>query len=145
MSSIELESQYKSASSHIEEQTKGEGVDTVYHTELSGHNLGTLQGFDAEKRQILNPQPSNVNPRPSFISRLVADVQSPEDPLNWSPRFKQYLAALSSLAVLCCNITGAGPSIAIVQQTIEWFGAPPTSANISKTAYVGDKCSYISP
>lgn len=30
----------------------------------------------------------------------------------------------------------AGPSIAIVQQTIEWFGAPPTSANISKTAYL---------
>ncbi|KAM0753504.1 MFS general substrate transporter [Meredithblackwellia eburnea MCA 4105] len=88
--------------------------------EFTGRQFGTSWAFDTKGRRVLNPRPSN----------------SPDDPLNWSWAEKQYLAAISCCAVLACNITGAGPSIAIVQQAIEWFGAPPTSATISKTAYL---------
>ncbi|KAF2220788.1 major facilitator superfamily domain-containing protein [Elsinoe ampelina] len=73
---------------------------------------------------ILIPTPSN----------------DPNDPLNWSKRHRVYIALLVSLAMFFCNFLAAGPSVAIVNIVIDYFGTPPMTpgfpAAIAKTAYL---------
>lgn len=85
--------------------------------EFAGRHFGTIKGYDDQGNHILIPQPSN----------------SPNDPLNWSWAYKNYIAVLVCSLVLMCNITGAGPSIAIIQQAIEFTGIPPA---VQRTAYL---------
>lgn len=84
----------------------------------------------------------------------------PNDPLNWydtliqpsttwlmmsrSARYRYYMAALVCLAMVMCNFLAAGPTVAIVEITIDFFGTPPPSpstpspgfaAAIAKVAY----------
>ncbi|KEQ72644.1 MFS transporter [Aureobasidium namibiae CBS 147.97] len=86
--------------------------------------------------RILYPKPSN----------------DPNDPLNWSKAYKIYLMCLTSIALILSNFVAAGPSIAIVELTIDIFHAyPPSplipgsfapasiarfSSSISKAAYL---------
>ncbi|KAG8165283.1 hypothetical protein KVR01_005558 [Diaporthe batatas] len=75
---------------------------------------------------ILIPKPSN----------------DPNDPLNWPQWYKNCIAVLVCVAILMCNFLAAGPTVTIVNTTVDFFPAsPPTvdpagfSANISKIAY----------
>ncbi|KAK3328904.1 major facilitator superfamily domain-containing protein [Apodospora peruviana] len=45
----------------------------------------------------------------------------PHDPLNWSQWYKYYMASVICLAMMMCNFLAAGPSIAIVATTMEFF------------------------
>jgi MFS family permease len=70
---------------------------------------------------ILIPTPSN----------------DPNDPLNWSTAYRWYIAILVCLAMFFCNFLAAGPTVAIVDITIDFEGPPgPTfPAHIAKVAY----------
>ncbi|KAL1595316.1 hypothetical protein SLS60_010007 [Paraconiothyrium brasiliense] len=61
------------------------------------------------------------------------------DPLNWSKKYRMYIAILVSTAIFFCNFLAAGPTVVITEITADFFGAPPENANfvadISKTAY----------
>lgn len=61
------------------------------------------------------------------------------DPLNWSKKYRWYIAILVSAAIFFCNFLAAGPTVVITQVTADFFGGPPENANftsdISKTAY----------
>ncbi|TIA65035.1 MFS general substrate transporter [Aureobasidium pullulans] len=91
---------------------------------------------EGTNERILYPKPSN----------------DPNDPLNWSKAYKIYLMILTSTALILSNFMAAGPSIAIVELTIDIFHAyPPSplipgsfapasiarfSSSISKAAYL---------
>ncbi|KAJ4989591.1 hypothetical protein SVAN01_04968 [Stagonosporopsis vannaccii] len=87
-------------------------------------NLGSLQLRHVDSNQIiLIPTPTN----------------DPNDPLNWSFRYRWYIVILVSAAIFFCNFLAAGPTVVITQITADFFGAPPDNVNfaadISKTAY----------
>jgi MFS family permease len=56
-----------------------------------------------------------------------------------SAAYRYYMAALVCLAMMMCNFLAAGPTVAIVEITIDFFGTPPTEpgfpAAIAKVAY----------
>ena len=56
-----------------------------------------------------------------------------------SARYRYYLAVVVCLAMVMCNFLAAGPTVAIVNITIEFFGTPPMTpgfpAAIAKVAY----------
>ncbi|THW54888.1 MFS general substrate transporter [Aureobasidium pullulans] len=66
---------------------------------------------EGTNERILYPKPSN----------------DPNDPLNWSKAYKIYLMSLTSTALVLSNFMAAGPSIAIVELTIDIFHAYPPS------------------
>ncbi|KAK0630021.1 major facilitator superfamily domain-containing protein [Bombardia bombarda] len=50
----------------------------------------------------------------------------PNDPLNWSQWYKYYIATVICIAMMMCNFLAAGPTIAIVATTMDFFpGANP--------------------
>ncbi|KAJ4415108.1 hypothetical protein N0V82_007547 [Gnomoniopsis sp. IMI 355080] len=66
----------------------------------------------------------------------------PNDPLNWPLWYKRTIATIVCVAMLWCNFLAAGPTVAIVQTTLEFFpGSPPTtdpvgfSKNIASVSY----------
>ncbi|KAK3337295.1 major facilitator superfamily domain-containing protein [Cercophora scortea] len=66
----------------------------------------------------------------------------PNDPLNWSQFYKYYIATIICIAMMMCNFLAAGPTIAIVSTTMDFFpGANPKldpayfSSSISKVSY----------
>ncbi|KAI4716390.1 MFS general substrate transporter [Aureobasidium sp. EXF-10727] len=66
---------------------------------------------EGTNERILYPKPTN----------------DPNDPLNWSKAYKIYLMCLTSAALVLSNFVAAGPSIAIVELTIDIFHVyPPT-------------------
>ncbi|KAF9696857.1 hypothetical protein EKO04_005704 [Ascochyta lentis] len=88
------------------------------------NNLGSLQLRHVDSNQIiLIPSPTS----------------DPNDPLNWSARYRWYIIILVSAAIFFCNFLAAGPTVVITQVTADFFGAPPENVNfvsdISKTAY----------
>ncbi|KAK3940046.1 MFS general substrate transporter [Diplogelasinospora grovesii] len=75
---------------------------------------------------ILIPTPSN----------------DPNDPLNWAQWYKYYIATVICIAMMMCNFLAAGPTIAIVTTTMDFFpGANPATnpgyfgASVAKVAY----------
>lgn len=84
--------------------------------------LGSVRLQNAQTKEIiLVPQPSS----------------DPNDPLNWSRGFRYYQAVIVCLAMVMCNFLAAGPSVAIVDITIDYFGPPGPEfvSQISKIAY----------
>ncbi|RYP29686.1 hypothetical protein DL767_006638 [Monosporascus sp. MG133] len=61
----------------------------------------------------------------------------PNDPLTWSYPYRVYIAVLVSCAIFFSNFLAAGPSVAIIDITISFFGSPGPdfSAKIAKIAY----------
>ncbi|KAI9664638.1 MAG: hypothetical protein M1821_006084 [Bathelium mastoideum] len=88
----------------------------------NGTTLGHLRLRHLETNEII------LIPTPS---------KDPSDPLNWSKACRVYLALLVSLAMFFCNFLAAGPTVAIVNITQNFFGPPgPTFAkHIAKVAY----------
>ncbi|CAJ2501731.1 Uu.00g045840.m01.CDS01 [Anthostomella pinea] len=69
------------------------------------------------------------------IILIPAPSRDPNDPLRWSQAYKYYMAGLVCLAMLMCNFLAAGPSIAIVDTTLEFFPGGPLPQSISRVAY----------
>ncbi|KAK8212282.1 major facilitator superfamily domain-containing protein [Phyllosticta capitalensis] len=61
----------------------------------------------------------------------------PKDPLNWSRSYRYYIAILLSLAIFFANFLAAGPTVAIVAITTDFYGPPGPGfeGHISKVAY----------
>ncbi|KAK0631993.1 major facilitator superfamily domain-containing protein [Immersiella caudata] len=75
-------------------------------TSSKKRTLGHVQLRDHETNEIiLIPTPSS----------------DPNDPLNWSQPYKHYIAAVICIAMMMCNFLAAGPSIAIVKTTMDFF------------------------
>ncbi|PYI16909.1 MFS transporter [Aspergillus violaceofuscus CBS 115571] len=93
-----------------------------HHETVPKDTLGTLRLRHHETNEIL------LVPTPS---------RDPNDPLNWSSAFRYYIAVLVCLAVFFCNFLSAGPTVAIVEITVDFLGpqGPNFSAHISKVAY----------
>ncbi|GAB7355622.1 hypothetical protein MBLNU459_g6346t1 [Dothideomycetes sp. NU459] len=100
--------------------TKERDPDEVGH----GHTLGHLRLRHQETNEII------LIPTPS---------KDPNDPLNWSAGYRIYLALLVCLAMFFCNFLAAGPTVDIVNITIDFFGTPPMTPGflpaVSKIAY----------
>ncbi|KAK0657330.1 major facilitator superfamily domain-containing protein [Cercophora newfieldiana] len=95
-------------------------------TSSKKRTLGHVQLRDHETNEIiLIPTPSN----------------DPNDPLNWSQPYKHYIAAVICIAMMMCNFLAAGPSIAIVKTTMDFF----PGVNPGRTpALFGDAIAKIS-
>ncbi|KAM0327035.1 hypothetical protein ACHAQA_006158 [Verticillium albo-atrum] len=61
----------------------------------------------------------------------------PNDPLNWSLAYRRYIAGLVVMAMFLSTFLAAGPSTAIVQTAIDFFGTEDMSLSggIAKVAY----------
>jgi MFS family permease len=90
---------------------EGEGLKTITRLTALGSRAGTVQNYNAQGETILIPSPSN----------------DPNDPLNWSQAYKWYVTFLVVLAAFNCNLTVAGPSIAILS-IAEDFQVTPSKA-----------------
>ncbi|KAI0021455.1 major facilitator superfamily domain-containing protein [Xylariomycetidae sp. FL0641] len=89
-------------------------------TKTKTRTLGNVRLRDRRTNEvILIPTPSN----------------DPNDPLNWSQGYKYYMAVLVCFAMLICNFLAAGPTVAIVETTVDFFPSSPLSTSISKVAY----------
>ncbi|KAL1965784.1 hypothetical protein VTN77DRAFT_5105 [Rasamsonia byssochlamydoides] len=71
------------------------------------------------------------------IILIPTPTTDPNDPLNWSKPFRYYIAVVVCLAVFFCNFLAAGPTVAIVETTIDFLGPPDKNfnAHIAKVAY----------
>ncbi|RMD45116.1 hypothetical protein DV735_g69, partial [Chaetothyriales sp. CBS 134920] len=89
-----------------------------------GTSLGHLRLRHVETNDII------LIPTPS---------RDPNDPLNWSKPYRIYLAMVVCLAMFFCNFLAAGPTVAILETTIDFTGVLPTSPTfpgaISRVAY----------
>ncbi|USW57028.1 Putative major facilitator superfamily, MFS transporter superfamily [Septoria linicola] len=84
------------------------------------HNLGSVRLRDSDGRRVLVPQPSS----------------DPNDPLNWSRGYRYYQAVIVCLTMVMCNFLAAGPTVAIVETTIDFFGAGSDfTANLAKISF----------
>ncbi|KAK7514488.1 major facilitator superfamily domain-containing protein [Phyllosticta citriasiana] len=86
------------------------------------NTLGSLRLRHEDTNDIiLIPTPSN----------------DPRDPLTWSTSYRWYIAILLSLAIFWANFLAAGPTVAIMEITMDFYGPPgPGFAHhISKVAY----------
>ncbi|KAI0600177.1 major facilitator superfamily domain-containing protein [Biscogniauxia sp. FL1348] len=88
----------------------GEKVRTLGDIRLRDHNTQEI---------ILIPTPSN----------------DPNDPLNWSQAYKYYMACVVCMAMLVCNFLAAGPSIAILQTSQDFFPTGDLDVAISRVAF----------
>jgi hypothetical protein len=75
---------------------------TITKVTTLGDGAGTVHNYTASGNTILLPTPSD----------------DPNDPLNWSKAYKWYITCLVAMAVFTCNLTAAGPSIAILQTSM---------------------------
>lgn len=104
------------------------GDDEAQHIEkISPMTLGNVRLRDRETDEII------LIPTPS---------KDPNDPLNWSQAYKFYIASIICLAMMMCNFLAAGPTIAIISTTQDFFeGASPATDvghyidSISKVSY----------
>ncbi|CRG88992.1 putative transporter mfc1 [Talaromyces islandicus] len=102
--------------------------------------------MDIQKTTSLQPNETRTNMLGSLRLRhqetneiilIPAPTDDPNDPLNWSRPFRYYIAFLVCLAVFFCNFLAAGPTVAIVETTVDFFGpeGPNFSAQVSKVAF----------
>ncbi|KAJ9130221.1 MFS general substrate transporter [Pleurostoma richardsiae] len=97
-------------------------TDTVKADGLRRETLGNVRLRHHETNEIiLVPTPTN----------------DPNDPLTWSKAYRVYIAALVSFAIFLANFLAGGPTVAIVDTTINFEGppGPDFSDKIAKIAY----------
>ncbi|KAH8788805.1 major facilitator superfamily domain-containing protein [Diaporthe sp. PMI_573] len=115
------------AGDHIAPALRPDDCEDPKAEHVRQRTLGNVRLRHHETNEIiLIPTPSN----------------DPNDPLNWPNWYKKCIAVLVCVAILMCNFLAAGPTVTIVNTTLDFFPAsPPTvdpagfSANISKVAY----------
>ncbi|KAI0482200.1 major facilitator superfamily domain-containing protein [Xylariaceae sp. FL0804] len=80
----------------------------------------------------------NVRLRDVHTNELIlipTPTADPNDPLNWSQGYKYYMATIICIAIMMSNFLAAGPTIAIVSTTMDFFPNSPLAPSISKVAY----------
>ncbi|RYP00591.1 hypothetical protein DL764_006465 [Monosporascus ibericus] len=77
------------------------------------------------------------HPETNKVILVPTPTTDPNDPLTWSYPYRVYIAVLVSCAIFFSNFLAAGPSVAIVEITVSFYGppGPDFSANIAKIAY----------
>ncbi|KAH8889562.1 MFS general substrate transporter [Thozetella sp. PMI_491] len=76
------------------------------------------------------------------IILIPTPSDDPNDPLNWPQWYKYYIATVICVAMMMCNFVAAGPTIAMVSTTIDFFPEANPAVNpgllgiyIPKVAY----------
>ncbi|KAI9732771.1 MAG: hypothetical protein M1834_003709 [Cirrosporium novae-zelandiae] len=98
--------------------------------EIRQNTLGSLRIRHHETNEIiLVPTPTN----------------DPNDPLNWSSGYRYYLVILVCLAIFFCNFLAAGPTVAIVETTEDFFGpmGPDFNSQIAKVSYFYSTTAFL--
>ncbi|KAJ4252321.1 hypothetical protein NW762_010919 [Fusarium torreyae] len=77
------------------------------------------------------------HPETNHIILIPAPTDDPNDPLNWPKPYRVYIAVLVSFAIFFGNFLAAGPTVAILDTTTDFFGpaGPDLDDNIAKIAY----------
>ncbi|KAI1500062.1 major facilitator superfamily domain-containing protein [Biscogniauxia marginata] len=100
----------KSNTEECRDEKGGRKLRTLGNVRLRDHHTHEI---------ILIPTPSN----------------DPNDPLNWPQAYKYYMACVVCIAMLICNFLAAGPSIALMDTTLEFFPTGDINVAISRVAY----------
>ncbi|KAK0748224.1 major facilitator superfamily domain-containing protein [Apiosordaria backusii] len=105
----------------------------------------------AEKKRVVTL--GNVRLRDQGTNEIIlipTPSSDPNDPLNWPQWYKYYMATVICLAMMICNFLAAGPSIAMVNITMDFFaGAHPGRnpklfhAAVAKVAYFFTTCALM--
>ncbi|KAH8688412.1 major facilitator superfamily domain-containing protein [Ilyonectria robusta] len=71
------------------------------------------------------------------IILVPTPTSDPNDPLNWSKAYRLYIAGLVSVTIFLSNFLAAGPSVAIVEIAMDFFGDSDLglSGSIAKVSY----------
>ncbi|KAL9114595.1 MAG: hypothetical protein Q9227_001273 [Pyrenula ochraceoflavens] len=74
------------------------------------------------------------------IVLIPTPSSDPNDPLNWSRWYRYYIACIVCLAMFFCNFLAAGPTVALVDQVVYFYGPPgpknpDMAGHIAKVAY----------
>lgn len=91
---------------------------TVRKISTLGATAGTVKNVADDGDIILLPTPTD----------------DANDPLNWSRAYKWYMTCVVCLGAFMSNLTTAGPSIAIIQTSMSFRVAPPTTAYLYSCA-----------
>ncbi|KAK6713295.1 hypothetical protein SNK04_004257 [Fusarium graminearum] len=77
------------------------------------------------------------HPETNQIILIPTPTDDPNDPLNWSKSYRVYIAVLVSFAIFFSNFLAAGPTVAILDTTTDFFGPADDDLddNIAKIAY----------
>ncbi|KAF4630332.1 hypothetical protein G7Y89_g7797 [Cudoniella acicularis] len=110
------------------------GIDRMesINTGTKHNSIGRIQTLGSVRHRDAITNDVILIPTPS---------KDPNDPLNWSQGRKYYTAGLVCLAMFMCNFLAAGPTVAIVDTTFDFFpnapmGGPAViAAKISKVAF----------
>ncbi|KAK4168551.1 major facilitator superfamily domain-containing protein [Cladorrhinum sp. PSN259] len=98
------------------------GHDTIAASLAADHEVSRVE--KTRKRTL-----GNVRLRHQETNEIIlipTPSSDPNDPLNWPQWYKYYLATVICLAMMVCNFVAAGPSIAMVHITMDFFkGAHP--------------------
>ncbi|KXX74924.1 Protein HOL1 [Madurella mycetomatis] len=97
-------------------------TDIIVSSQDANHEVGRAE--KARKRTL-----GNVRLRHHETGEIIlipTPSSDPNDPLNWPQWYKYYMATVICVAMMMCNFLAAGPSIAIITITMEFFpGAHP--------------------
>ncbi|KAH6957397.1 major facilitator superfamily domain-containing protein [Fusarium avenaceum] len=77
------------------------------------------------------------DPETDSIILIPTPTNDPNDPLNWPKPYRVYIAVLVSFAIFFGNFLAAGPTVAILNITTDYFGSASSDldSNIAKAAY----------
>ncbi|XEV01600.1 hypothetical protein FSHL1_006887 [Fusarium sambucinum] len=78
------------------------------------------------------------HPETNQIILIPTPTDDPNDPLNWPKSYRVYIAFLVSSAIFFSNFLAAGPTVAILDTTTDFFGSADDDdldENIAKIAY----------
>ncbi|KAK0667583.1 putative transporter [Cercophora samala] len=108
-------------------------------------------GNRAEKKRVVTL--GNVRLRDQETNEIIlipTPSSDPNDPLNWPQWYKYYMATVICLAMMICNFLAAGPSIAMVNITMEFFAGAHPGRNpklfheaVAKVAYFFTTCALM--
>ncbi|KAH7133689.1 major facilitator superfamily domain-containing protein [Dactylonectria macrodidyma] len=103
---------------------------------LSKNDTVTTFAEKMSKKETLG----NVQLRHHETNEIIlvpTPTSDPNDPLNWSKAYRLYIAGLVSVTIFLSNFLAAGPSVAIVEMAMDFFGTNNVdlSGSIAKVAY----------
>ncbi|KAI0394028.1 MFS general substrate transporter [Xylariaceae sp. FL0594] len=96
---------------------------------------GAVQDVTVKKTRVTLGNVRLRNRETNALILIPAPSADPNDPLNWSQAYKYYIAGVVCLAMLVCNFLAAGPTVAIVETTMDFFPHGNLDSSVSRVAY----------
>lgn len=102
---------------------------------FDGERLSKKDTVIAKKETLGNVQLRHHETNEIIL--VPTPTNDPNDPLNWSKAYRLYIAGLVSVTIFLSNFLAAGPSVAIVEMAMDFFGSSNVdlSGSIAKVAY----------